>query len=327
MGLPHFKILFVDHAPTDLEHLIDYLAKFGYQVDLVETVFNLLEQLAEIQPDLILLGTPLPDTDSFALCKIIKADPKTEHIPVIFLSSSNESVQIIKGFETGGVDYIVKPFVIPEVLARIQNHLKLAKALQSLQQENIRLKQHIVAQAVETQNSVGFKADVPKIQALPYIKLTLWGSFRLLVNDQERTNFRSDVVRALLAYLVVEGEKTIDRTWLAEFFWPDNLPHTRMNSLRVALHNLRQVLAPLEEVLVTDRRHVMFHTKHKSVWCDVLNTRHLYISYTPMPQIQLERNSTHDKLTDSAFLAGLESVQSTHFQAWRRQRHSFYLTE
>lgn len=76
------------------------------------------------KPDLILLDIKLPDADGYEICKQLKADEQTADIPVIFLSALNTTVDKVEGLAAGGVDYITKPFHIPELLARVETHLE-----------------------------------------------------------------------------------------------------------------------------------------------------------------------------------------------------------
>jgi DNA-binding response OmpR family regulator len=83
--------------------------------------------MAELKyPHLILLDVMMPGIDGFEVCQQLKANPKTQDIPIIFLTALSEMVNKIKGFELGGVDYIIKPFHPKEVLIRVKTHLHLS---------------------------------------------------------------------------------------------------------------------------------------------------------------------------------------------------------
>ncbi|WP_457571452.1 SpoIIE family protein phosphatase [Desulfovulcanus sp.] len=84
------------------------------------------------KPDLILLDIMMPGEDGFTTCVKLKNNPQTREIPIIFISTLNDTSNIAKGLEAGGVDYIVKPFSRSEVLARVNVHLRLKFALESL---------------------------------------------------------------------------------------------------------------------------------------------------------------------------------------------------
>ncbi len=76
-------------------------------------------------PDLILLDIMMPEMDGYAVCKKIKANLSTRHIPVIFLTAKTETSDVIKGFDVGGVDFVTKPFNAEELLARVKTHIEV----------------------------------------------------------------------------------------------------------------------------------------------------------------------------------------------------------
>lgn len=79
------------------------------------------------KPDLLLLDIMMPEIDGFDLCRIIKQDPETQGIPIIFLTAKSNPIDEIKGLSLGAVDYIYKPYVIPVIKARIHTHLDLKR--------------------------------------------------------------------------------------------------------------------------------------------------------------------------------------------------------
>ncbi|MDX9706308.1 MAG: helix-turn-helix domain-containing protein [Azospira sp.] len=80
------------------------------------------------QPDVILLDVAMPQIDGFGTCRLLKADPATRHIPVIFLTARNAPEERLRGLQLGGVDYVAKPVLAAEVVARIRIHLSLRGA-------------------------------------------------------------------------------------------------------------------------------------------------------------------------------------------------------
>lgn len=318
-----FKILLVDDTPANLELLINYLTKANFEIFVAENGRSALERLHYVQPDLILLDILMPGMNGFEVCKILKAHPLTRYIPVIFLSAREETADKLKGFAIGGIDYITKPWVEAEVLARVRTHIQLARTHRHLREENYKLQCHFAQQTVSVkQESAPLLA--PSSAELPIVQLTLMGSFHLVVHSEERTYFRSDTVRALLAYLVLEGRTPLLRTALAEFFWPNYTVETRLNSLRVALHNLRQLLTPLADLLVADRRQVGFRIDRNRLWCDALAVEHDFS--TNLPDDGLQGASVPGSTAKPLFLAEFDAVGSSAFQQWRRQRQAFYNT-
>jgi two-component system sensor histidine kinase/response regulator len=121
-------ILLVDDIPDNIRVLGKILKRKGYSFAIAtngKETFDLLDQQI---PDLILLDIMLPDTDGFDICKKLKADEKTKEIPVIFLSAKRELEDKLRGFETGAVDYITKPFEEVEVIARVSAQVRLKKS-------------------------------------------------------------------------------------------------------------------------------------------------------------------------------------------------------
>src|SRR3989344_3932296 len=76
----------------------------------------------------MLCDAVMPGMDGFALCRRLKATPPWSHVPVVFMTGLSDTEQILRGFASGGVDYVVKPLRIPEVLARLATHVRNAQA-------------------------------------------------------------------------------------------------------------------------------------------------------------------------------------------------------
>lgn len=133
------NILVVDDNPNNLRLLINMLTQQGYKVRPASSGSHALVTIKKDAPDLILLDIQMPEINGYEVCRRLKANEQTQHIPVIFLSALNELFDKMTAFDVGGVDYITKPFQVEEVLARIQTHLALQKARQELEQKNQQL--------------------------------------------------------------------------------------------------------------------------------------------------------------------------------------------
>ena len=125
-------ILAVDDTASDLDLLAKILGREGYNLMLARDGSQALEIAARENPDLILLDVLMPDMDGIEVCRRLKADPATRGIPVIFITAQAESSEILAGFEVGAVDYVTKPFHIPELLARVRVHVELRRAQQEV---------------------------------------------------------------------------------------------------------------------------------------------------------------------------------------------------
>lgn len=125
---PRHVILVVDDAVDTLRMLCDALSAEGYAVLAARDAEEALQRLEIVIPDGILLDAVMPGMDGFALCSQLKATAHWSHIPVVFMTGLSETEQILQGFSCGGVDYVVKPLRIPEVLVRLATHVRNARA-------------------------------------------------------------------------------------------------------------------------------------------------------------------------------------------------------
>jgi two-component system phosphate regulon response regulator PhoB len=118
------KILVVeDEAP--IQELLQFnLERSKYRVSVVESGEEALSQAVQLQPDLILLDIMLPGADGLEVCKRLKADPKTQNIPIIMLTALCEEADVVAGLELGADDYITKPFSPRVLLARVKAALR-----------------------------------------------------------------------------------------------------------------------------------------------------------------------------------------------------------
>jgi len=127
------SILIVDDEPNNLKVLHNLLTQNSYTVRAARSGKSAIETAQLNPPDLILLDIKMPEMDGYMVCQHLKQDDRTQAIPVIFISALNQVEDIVKAFETGGIDYITKPFQFEEVLARVQTHLTLVRQQAKLQ--------------------------------------------------------------------------------------------------------------------------------------------------------------------------------------------------
>ncbi|MEL7406791.1 MAG: EAL domain-containing protein [Cyanobacteria bacterium J06558_2] len=130
------NILIVDDTPDNLRLLSKTLTNEGYQVRCAINGAMALLTIKTKIPDLILLDINMPDLDGFEICQQLKESELTQDIPVIFISALDSIFDKVKAFESGGVDYICKPFQIPEVLSRVNNQLNIQNLRRELLQKN-----------------------------------------------------------------------------------------------------------------------------------------------------------------------------------------------
>lgn len=127
-------ILIVEDSQINSKLCQSLLSRNGYETEICSDGESALEFLSKNSPDLILLDIIMPGIDGYQFSESIKTNPRLKDTPVIFLSAMNDEESIIKGFNSGGVDYITKPFRTQELLARTRTHVELKKAKEKLMQ-------------------------------------------------------------------------------------------------------------------------------------------------------------------------------------------------
>ncbi len=128
-------ILIVDDMPHNLELLSAMLIKRGYVVRPALNGAMALRAAKATPPDLILLDINMPELNGYEVCRRLKNDQETRDIPVIFISALDETIDKVRAFEVGGVDYVTKPFQVEEVLARIETQLMLYRQRLELERQ------------------------------------------------------------------------------------------------------------------------------------------------------------------------------------------------
>jgi two-component system alkaline phosphatase synthesis response regulator PhoP len=124
MQMAHEKIMIVDDE-EDIQELVRYnLERNGHEVSCVSSGEEALDEIRVFRPDLVILDLMLPGIDGFEVCKILKGDPKAEHVPIVMLTAKGEEADVVTGLELGAEDYIVKPFSPQVLLARVRAVLR-----------------------------------------------------------------------------------------------------------------------------------------------------------------------------------------------------------
>lgn len=122
------SILIVDDEFAQREVLSYNLQSEGFEVSTASDGEEALVIISEIEPDIILLDWMMPNMSGLELCRRLRAKPKTSNIPIIMLSARSEEVDKVRGLETGADDYMVKPYSIMELVARVRNQLRRVRA-------------------------------------------------------------------------------------------------------------------------------------------------------------------------------------------------------
>jgi DNA-binding NarL/FixJ family response regulator len=127
------RVLVVDDTPDTLALLTDALEDAGMTVLVAIDGASAIERAQRVAPDIILLDAVMPGLDGFETCRRLKALPALAGIPVVFMTGLTESEHVVRGFQAGGVDYVTKPIVPDELIARIRAHLANARLVASAQ--------------------------------------------------------------------------------------------------------------------------------------------------------------------------------------------------
>ncbi len=162
------NILIVDDLPENLKLLSRTLKNAGHKVRAVTNGKLALKAINEQPPDLILLDINMPEIDGYQVCQQLKANPKTKNIPVIFLSALDEVFNKVKAFSVGGLDYIIKPFNLEEVLIRIQNQIQINYSRKLILKQNLMLEKKnerlLTSEALLTQKSENLEQALQELK-------------------------------------------------------------------------------------------------------------------------------------------------------------------
>jgi len=186
------KILIIDDNPDNILVLTETLEPHGYEIFLASKSDQGIKLAGTIQPDVILLDIVMPGKDGFAVCEILKSHDRTRDIPIVFLSSRQEMQSIVRGFEIGAVDYITKPFRMPEVLARLKTHSDNSRMSRELKERNQQLEAEIHRRQIAESDK---QAAEQRLSTLSSRESRRWDVQRLIGQSPEARQIRSEIER------------------------------------------------------------------------------------------------------------------------------------
>jgi len=147
--LDKFNILVVDDTPDNLI-MMSELLKDEYKVKVANNGEKALKiSQSQTPPDLILLDIMMPVMDGYEVCRQLKANPQTQHIPIIFLTAKTDATDETKGLEIGAIDYITKPINPAILMARVRTHLDIKRVQDFLRNQNSFLEAEIIKRTRE----------------------------------------------------------------------------------------------------------------------------------------------------------------------------------
>lgn len=218
------KILFAEDEPALAEIVKETLMFKGFEVIHATTASETINQYHKIKPDILILDVMLPDGDGFSLAKQLRhTDTQT---PIIFLTSKSLPADVVTGFESGGNDYLKKPFSIEELVIRIK--------------------------ALLSRNRLVIKPDEQKKQAIPIGKyhfhypegiLTFEGAHKTLTNREAE----------ILQMLLLNKNNVLDRNLILNTLWNNN-DYFSGRSLDVFITKLRRYLKDDPSVFIINIR-------------------------------------------------------------------------
>lgn len=232
-------ILAVDDDPNILQITEIILAKEGYLVEIARSGKEALEALKQKNIDLILLDVMLPDTDGYYLCQSIKGSAQTQDIPIILLTGLDSVDNKVRGLDVGASDYLVKPFLHKELLARIRSHLRhreLAEEIKSRYSSELERAREV---GILNRLITEFNRSLDQSELLNHAakvistELNFEGCVIALWNEKElcllpRANYHPRI-KCVIDAQKYRTEKTL-MGWVAESREPRILPDNEMDS-------------------------------------------------------------------------------------------------
>jgi len=127
-------VLIVDDNPTNVKVIALTLRQLQFKLVIATNGNSAIEMVEKTRPDLVLLDVMMPGIDGYETCKIIKSKSENQDLPIIFLTALSDKENTVKGFQSGGVDYITKPFDKNELISRVKTHIQLKQTQDKLKE-------------------------------------------------------------------------------------------------------------------------------------------------------------------------------------------------
>ena len=300
---PKSSILIVDDIKSNTE-LISYMLKDDYILEAATDGLMALECVKKSIPDLILLDVMMPGINGYQLCERLKKDERTNNIPIIFITSLDETEDKTQGFELGAVDYITKPFDMLEVKARVQTHLDLKHSREALQNQNEILEEKVkerTKQLIQTERQAAFSLMIKGIvHNLKNPLQSVLGGAKLIMMSENQFTFmtKQDHIK-VTDDLKAEMEEIFK--WAKNIYKASERMHEMINSMMAKSHSDKN-----EELKVIDLNNILQQEldflqnnlifKHRMQKNIQLSTKKLMIRVVPGEIAQVFQNLINNSM-------------------------------
>jgi DNA-binding NtrC family response regulator len=191
------RVLVADDSPDNIAVLVGALESEGHEVLTASSGLDALKITEKARPELILLDILMPGLDGIEICRRLKSKSGTDQIPVIFITGQDNPARLVEAFQAGGVDYILKPFQLGEVMSRVGTHLRLSRLTQELAEKNRALEEktrELVAEAARRRDvEAAFHRVDETLTRLSDLESERWNVAGLIG--------RSDAMRVLVEHI------------------------------------------------------------------------------------------------------------------------------
>ena len=238
--------------PVNINVLFETLERRGYKVLVASNGETALERARLGSPDVILLDVMMPGIDGFETCRRLKADDRTRDIPVVFMTALAETVDKLKGFELGAVDYITKPFYSEEVGARVDTHITLRRLRQELERHNVELEEIVEERTRELKRAKerAERADRLKTEFLMQMSHEVRTPINTMISfagllDMQTEDMQDEELRESIG-AIENGGKRLARTF--DLIMAMAQLQSSSHEYRPERFDLRTVLAPVVDL-------------------------------------------------------------------------------
>jgi len=302
------EILVVDDNINNLNLLSDILNVEGYKVRRAINGQMALMRVKKSPIDLILLDINMPEINGYELCEQLKSNPESRNIPVIFLSALNDTLDKVKAFSVGGVDYITKPFQVEEILVRVKNHLTIQHLQTSLNEQNTQLQHLVLREKEKTQQLEMIMRELTKTQSqlIQFEKMSALG--KLVAGIAHEINNPITFIHGNIQYLETHLAEIFPLIKLYQQFFADIPPKIQqyqssldlefitqdlpkiINSMNIGTQRVNTVVQGLRNFARLDESSIKSVDIHEGIENTLMFLQHQLTAGASFPEIKLVKN-------------------------------------